>query len=114
VVRGFLDTGNGLTDNGNPVIVCDKKIFIKLLGDSIAKVKLKKIDVVTANGKSQNFAFVLDEVTVYIDNKTNIFNKVTACLSTQSLGNDFEVILHPKLLESAYANKSNVVFEKTS
>lgn len=113
-VRGFLDTGNGLTDNGAPVIVCDKKLFIKLVGQNIAKVKLKKLEVITANGKSQNYAFIIDEVALYIDQKVNIFNKVTVCLSSQSLGDDFDIILHPKLLESEYANKTDIIYQKTS
>lgn len=113
-VRGFLDTGNALTDNGKPVIVCDKRLFIKLVGQNITKVRLNKLEVITANGKSQNYAFIVDEVALYIDQKVNIFNKVTVCLSSQSLGDDFDIILHPKLLESEYANKTDIIYQKTS
>ncbi len=114
IFNAFLDTGNGLTDNGEPVIVCDKKVVTKLLGKNITKVKLKKLNVITATGQSQNLAFKLDKLILYIDDKENTFNNVSVCVSKQPLGADFDIILHPKFMESDYANKTDIILKKSS
>ena len=105
VWRGFLDTGNNLYDGDRPVVVCDKRVFMAILGDNVAKVKMKKLDLITASGKSRNFSFELDELILYLDGKENKFNNVTLCVSKQNCGDDFDIILHPQLLGVEYANK---------
>lgn len=112
-LRGFLDTGNNLFDGDNPVVVCDKRVFMSILGDNIAKAKLKRLEIITASGKSRNFCFELDQLILYIDDKENKFNNVTLCLSNKNCGEDFDLILHPQLLGVDYANKTDVGVKKT-
>lgn len=113
-VKGFMDTGNGLLDGVRPVVVANKRLFYRLLGSNLAKVKLKKLDMITANGKSQNLAVELDELRLYIGQKVNIFNNVTLCVSSQNCGADFDIILHPLLLEVDNENKYDNPIKKIS
>ena len=98
VAKGFLDTGNSLLDNGEPVILCDKHFAKKLIAENIAKIKFKKIDISTATGKRQNLAFKLDRLLLYTLGKEHIFNNVTVCISNLNF-RDYSVILHPDLIK---------------
>jgi len=98
VAKGFLDTGNSLLDNGEPVILCDKHFAKKLIAENIAKIKFKKIEISTATGKRQNLAFKLDRLLLYTLDKEHIFNNVTVCISHLNF-RDYSVILHPDLIK---------------
>lgn len=98
---GFFDTGNALYDGDRPVVVCEKRIFTALVKNNLLNYKLKKIDVSTVNGQSQNLAVELDKIMIYIGDKVNIHNNVTLCL-VKGIGNGYDVILHPALMESCY------------
>ena len=98
VAKGFLDTGNSLLDNGEPVILCDKHFAKKLIAENIAKMKFKKIEISTATGKRQNLAFKLDRLLLYTLDKEHIFNNVTVCISHLNF-RDYSVILHPDLIK---------------
>lgn len=98
VAKGFLDTGNSLLDNGEPVILCDKHFAKKLIAENIAKIKFKKIEISTATGKRQNLAFKLDRLLLYTLGKEHIFNNVTVCISHLNF-RDYSVILHPDLIK---------------
>ena len=97
--RGFFDTGNALYDGQSPVIVCEKQLFKKILGDNVLGVGLKKISVSTINGQTQNYALKLDSLRIYISNIPNIHNNVTLCLSNSAVGEGYDVILHPDLIK---------------
>jgi hypothetical protein len=113
-VNGFLDTGNVLFDGDSPVIVCGKKLFLQILGEDVMHVKLKKLEINTVNGQSLNWAFKLDEISIYIDGVVNINNNVTIALGGKSVGIGYDVILNPELFkgETAYENYRKV--KKTS
>ncbi|MBO7149701.1 MAG: sigma-E processing peptidase SpoIIGA [Clostridia bacterium] len=98
VAKGFLDTGNSLLDNGEPVILCDKHFAKKLIANNIAKIKFKKIEISTATGKRQNLAFKLDRLVLYTLDKEHIFNNVMVCISHLNF-RDYSVILHPDLIK---------------
>lgn len=102
---GFMDTGNALYDGDRIVIVCNKRFFTEFIGDGVLKVKLKKIKVGTVNGDKLNFAVDLDVFKIYIKDEPNIFNKVTLCATEGSVGEGYDLILHPALLEKSYAEK---------
>ncbi len=102
---GFMDTGNALYDGERIVIVCDKRFFTEFIGDGVLKVKLKKIKVGTVNGDKLNSAAELDLFKIYIKDEPNIFNKVTLCVAEGSVGEGYDLILHPALLEKSYAEK---------
>ena len=107
--KGFLDTGNSLLDNGEPVILCDKHFAKKLIGKNLVKMKFKKINVSTATGNRQNLAFKLDRLVLYMADKEHIFDNVTICISQLTL-DGYDIILHPDLIKenSDYENVDGV------
>ena len=111
---GFLDTGNALYDQCNPVIVCGKAFALKLMGEEFFKIKLKKISVRTVSGSEQNYAFLLDKILIYNGDKPNIHNNVTVCISKGGVGDGYDVILHPRLMEVENASKSGFEVKEVS
>ena len=111
--RGFFDTGNALYDDNSPVIVCGKSLFYDILGDNLLSVKLRKISVSTVSGKTENYAFKLDSLKIYILDKPNIYNNVTLLVSAESLGDGYDVILHPDLMEEN-VDENNAKAKKVS
>ncbi len=97
--QGFLDTGNTLYEGVNPVILCGKSFAKKLIGDDMIRVNPRKINLTTASGSSQNFAFTADEFLIYNGTQLNIYNNVTVCVASDNLFDGYEIILHPKLLK---------------
>ena len=112
--RGFLDTGNGLYDGDRPVIICSKKFAKNLINLSAGGVKLKRLTVGTVNGQRQNIAFEIDEVKIYNLDKVNIFNNVTMCVVKESVGDGYDVILHPALVKGDYDEKPKVEVKEVS
>ncbi len=96
---GFMDTGNALYDGENPVIVCDKSFALKLINNDIAKTKFRKITVRTISEKRENYAFTLTKLLIYKSGVPNIYNNVTVCISNCGVGEGYDVILHPALME---------------
>ena len=96
---GFFDTGNCAFDGDRPIIVCGKAFALKLLGSGMGKVSIKKVEIITVNGKSQNSAIELDKLWIYNGDEPNIFNNVTLCVSKYFIGDGYDVILHPSLME---------------
>ncbi len=113
VLNGFYDTGNGVYDGDNPVIFCSKETFFKLLGDKLLKVKLKKIFIKTVSGESGNFAVKLDSVKIYNKDEPNIYNNVTLC-AIKNVGEDYDLILHPALMEMVNENEDVRKIKKIS
>ncbi|MBQ3116476.1 MAG: sigma-E processing peptidase SpoIIGA [Clostridia bacterium] len=111
---GFIDTGNALYDGDSPVIVCDKAFILKLIGDNFLRLKLKKITIRTINGKEQNSAFKLDSLLIYCGDKPNIYKNVTVCISKGGVGDGYDVILHPALMEGNYSGNSDFKIKKVS
>lgn len=110
--KGFLDTGNLLLDGEKPVILCDKHLAKKLIGEQIAKIKFKKIEISTATGNRQNIAFNLDELILYTADKAHIFNNVTICISHLNF-DGYSVILHPDLIKENFNNEDVESIKKT-
>ena len=111
---GFFDTGNALFDGERPVIVCSKGFFANNFAQQLIKIKLKKITVNTVNGQSENIAVELESVEIYILDKPNIFNNVTLMVSPYSVGDGYDVILHPALYKESGYEKIEREIEKVS
>ena len=113
-LNGFYDTGNGVYDGDSPVIFCGKEIFKKLIGDNFLRVKLKKIFIRTVSGFTENFAVKLDQLMIYNSDEPNIYNNVTLCAVSKSVGEGYDVILHPALMENGYENEFDCKNKKIS
>ena len=94
---GLFDTGNGLKEDGQPVIVVDKSVFKKLFTADLNGLALKKVAVTTVAGKSENLGFTIEEVAIYFGEKPNIYKDVRAIVSKTPL--DYGAILNPELKE---------------
>ena len=105
--RGFFDTGNALYYEQDPVIIVNKDLAKKLLGD-FHGVKISEIRVKTVAGESKNLAFKIAELKIYKKDKANIYNNVTVCVSAKFLGDGYDVILHPDFMEEN-VNEINAV-----
>ena len=102
--QGYLDTGNRVYNGNSPVVFCSSEFCTKFLGDSLIKTRLKKIELITANGKSQNYAFKLDNFILYDKDKVHIFNNVSLCVAQVNI-QGYQLILHPDLIkENDYEN----------
>lgn len=95
-LKGFMDTGNSLYDGDSPVIVCNKKTALKIMGRNFPE--LKYISMNTAAGKSRILSFKVDEIKIFISGKANIFNNITVA-ATVNAGLGYDLILHPALKE---------------
>lgn len=113
-LNGFYDTGNGVYDGDSPVIFCTKKTFTEIVGDNLLRAKLKKICIFTVNGETENFAVSLDKIKIYNKDEPNIYNNVTLCATNNSVGDGYDVILHPALMESDYENQNYRKVKKVS
>lgn len=109
--KGFMDTGNGLYDGKNPVIVCDKEFAKRFISP---RIKIKKILVNTVNGRTENIAFELSSLKIYQGDKSNIYNNVTLCVSNMAVGTGYELILHPALFKEGKDEQVNVKVKKVS
>lgn len=110
---GFMDTGNGVYDEGVPVIFIDRKTASKFL-DNGALFKMKKIPVTTVNGKSEKFAFKSDEITIRSDDKEYKYKGITVCIAGGSFERGAGAILHPALEGSLDDKNAVVKTEKVS
>jgi hypothetical protein len=109
--KGFFDTGNGLYDGFNPVIVCEKRLAEQFIVKSLGRIKLKDLTVTTVTGDSVKKAFILEQLKIYNGDKWNIYYNVSVVI-TPKVGDGFGVILHPSLMEVIDDKKSIVEIEK--
>lgn len=112
-VNGFLDTGNALFDGENPVIVINYSLFKSLIGKEFIKTKIKKIKVKTVSGEQYYPSFKIDFLKIYILDEPNIISNVTV-LVVKSVGDGYDVILHPAFMESEYEREGVFKAEKIS
>jgi stage II sporulation protein GA (sporulation sigma-E factor processing peptidase) len=109
--KGFFDTGNGLYDGFNPVIVCEKRLAEQFIVKSLGRIKLKDLTVTTVTGDSVKKAFILEQLKIYNGDKWNIYYNVSVVI-TPKVGDGFGVILHPSLMEVIDDKKSIFEIEK--
>lgn len=110
---GFMDTGNGVYDEGVPVIFIDRKTASKFLSNG-AIFKMKKIPVITVNGKSEKFAFKSDEITIRLGEEEYKYKDITVCIAGGSFERGAGAILHPALEGSLNDKNAVVKTEKVS
>lgn len=109
--KGFLDTGNALFDGDSPIIVCNFKFAMGLIDNALLK-PVKKISVKTATGEKNLTAIKTQAVKIFIADRPHIFNNVTLCVTKNSVGDGYDVILHPHLLKEIDDELSNEVSQK--
>ena len=100
IVKGFIDSGNGLYDtrSGLPIIVCSNSLFEKLKSQNIKK-SLSNLTFDTVSGSSTMALYVIDKLLIYNGIKVNIFNNVLLGVSPFGFNSSsYDLLLHPTLL----------------
>ncbi len=103
-VNGFLDTGNALYDKGEPVILCNLHTAKKLIDFDFARGKIKMITVKTVTA-TKNYPSFKADLKIYLSDKPNIYKNVTVCV-LKHIGDGYDLILHPDLMEESYVKES--------
>ena len=95
--RGYVDSGNFIKDDsGRSVAVCSYKLFFKLIGSDLTKLK-DRITVDGVSGKKQMFIVKADLIKIYYGEKPNIFYNVTV-----GMGKEFpffDILLSDRFIE---------------
>lgn len=99
VAKGFLDTGNALFDGQIPCVVCNYKFAERFIRPdcSIGRVKVK-----TVNSTELKLAVKNVLIKIYISDKQNIISNVTLVVSKESVGDGYDLLLHPALIKENY------------
>lgn len=95
----FIDSGNGVYDEGIPVVFCSPAVGKKILSETFPPPKMKKLKIKTISGEKELPSIVLDEISVFFSAKPHTFKKITACFSKEISGQGYDVILHPDMEE---------------
>ncbi len=98
--KAFVDTGNRLKDRqGKPVAVAERSLALSLLADSLftGKTECEKLAVETVNGKSELTVFQIDELEIYLKDKSHIVKDVAVAISPRPLVGEYSLILPPEL-----------------
>lgn len=111
ISTGFLDTGNGAFDKGEPIIFCNQTFMTKLLQENLLKTKFSKILITTATGEKENLSFKLDELILYYSERAHIFKNITVCMA-KIKNSDYDIILHPALLKENYESQNDETSKK--
>lgn len=109
----LIDTGNGVYYKDLPVIIVSKRIAKKLISIESSK-NIFSVQVNTVLGTSSLMGFFVDKIKVYSGDKVNIFNNVPMAISGESLGGEYEVILHPAMQGESNAKKDSIKTKKIS
>ncbi len=103
--KGFLDTGNGVYDGENPVVIINKGLAKEFIGASMPKIK--RIHVDTVNGGEEKVAFCIDGIKIFGENFDYASTNVTLCVSKTGFETDYEIILHPALFDFKFAERKS-------
>lgn len=109
-LAGFLDTGNSLYYQGEPVIIIDKKVFSKLIDKEFPKTFY--INFQSVGEKKKIPSFRVDRLKIYNGNLENIIDNVIVGVAT--VGINYDIILHSNLVGGDYAKPISGQVEKVS
>ena len=112
-VKGFVDTGNNLYDGDKPVVICDINLAKELIFSLVPLPKIKELEFRTVSGIDKMKAVDLDEIKIFYSKDMHINNNVTLGISRNGVGEGYDIILHPALVEGK-ENESNIDIKKVS
>lgn len=102
-LNAFLDTGNHLNYNGNPIIIVDLNSYLKLAKINIVEFYLQKTEELstqTINGNNNLKLFKIDEIEIKNEkNLINLNNQFIAVNTSNCFKNsNFKALLSPLFL----------------
>ena len=101
-LHGYLDSGNRVTFRGEPVCILFAKVITKFLSADEPIKAIGKISITTVNGSREILLLEFDSLTVYSASNVHTIKKVKVGLSPNKLSDDYEILLHPSLIEEDY------------
>lgn len=101
-LNGFLDTGNRVSFKGEPVCILSANVIADLLSSEEPLKTVGKIPICTVNGTKEILLLEFDSLSVYSEAKIHTIKKVKVGLSPNKLSDDYEILLHPSLIEEKY------------
>jgi len=101
-LRGFLDTGNKLLDNSEPVVIIPLKQFLKIFKDyPLEKIPLGKapnnphyINTLSVGDKNKILVLDIDEISIKNNEKSGVYKNVKLGISKANFSSDFDMLLH--------------------
>jgi len=101
-LRGFLDTGNKLLDNSEPVVIIPLKQFLKIFKDyPLEKIPLGKapnnphyINTLSVGDKNKILVLDIDEISIKNNEKSGVYKNVKLGISKANFSSDFDLLLH--------------------
>jgi sigma-E processing peptidase SpoIIGA len=102
-INAYLDTGNFLNHNGQPVLILDLNIFLKLTNQNLITFltsKTQTINTNTVTGTNQLKIFKVDEIKIQNGKTKNILkNQLVAINTTNCFKNtNYQALLSPLFL----------------
>lgn len=101
-LNGFLDTGNRVSFQGEPVCILYANAIADFLSSDHPLKTVGKIPITTVNGTKEILLLEFDSLSVYSEAKIHTIKKVKVGLSPNKLSDDYEILLHPSLIEEKY------------
>ena len=101
-LRGYLDSGNKLTDGDSPVVIIPFKQFVKIFKDyPVEKVPLGQapnnphyINTYSVGDKNRLLVVDVEEVHIKNNEKNKAYTNVKLGISKVSFSSDFDLLLH--------------------
>ncbi len=102
-INAFLDTGNRLTYNGQPLIIIDINTYLALTKKNLVEFYLSKMDEIVLNtvaGKNVMKIAKIDSIEVNIGGKKKILNTQYVAINTSRTfaGTNYDALLAPNLI----------------
>ncbi len=102
-LNAFLDTGNNLNINGQPVLIVDISTYCKLLKKNLVDFYLEKgqtVSVATVSGASQMKLIKIDKLTLFINKNIKTYNNSYIAINNSSIFKDtnYQALLTPLFL----------------
>lgn len=103
-IYAFLDTGNILNYNGQPILVLDLESYLKLTNQSYINYLLKqksnqKLNLQTVTGNNNVQIFNIDEMQIKINHKIKVINFATVAVVNQKFSSgNYHALLSPAFL----------------
>ena len=105
-LEGFLDTGNHIYSQGQPVVVISKQLFLRIFKTAYktcynAKSALSNahyISVSAVQDKNKMLVFTTEQLQIHIANQTKTIPNAQLGLSKNNFNQEFDCLLHPDII----------------
>ncbi len=98
IENGFLDTGNLTFIENKPAVFVSSHLAQQIFGVK-DYLRLKKIKITTVNGIEEKYCAKIDEFSVYVDNKWNIYTNVWCVIVSPSALGSVKALFGSAFLE---------------